>query len=150
VDKELVLLETTLAANDHAMPFSRAIDEARRQVSEEHEDQFVYAIDVRQARRRDIQPLSSVVGSTGDVSAPGEPSRTAPPLDEAPDLPPFDVELVAEEDQPQTPEERLDRWKRSLLDLSKRNRLLNLRPSSTAIPMFCPDPAALEDKLAQG
>src|SRR3546814_1002917 len=32
----------------------------------------------------------------------------------------------------------------------KRNRLLNLKPSKTAIPLICPDPAALEDKLAEG
>src|SRR5690606_32543741 len=66
------------------------------------------------------------------------------------DLPPFDIELGPEDERLQTPEERLDRWKRSLLDLSKRNRLLNLKLSATAIPIFCPDPAALEDKLAQG
>src|SRR5690606_27804162 len=147
---ELLLFETTLATSGHAMPFTRAIEEAKRQISEEHEDRFVYAIDIRQARGRGIQPLSSIARDTGDASAAPDSSRAAPPLDEAPDLPPFDAELVAEEDRPQTPEERLDRWKRSLLDLSKRNRLLNLKPSATAIPIFCPDPAALEDKLAQG
>jgi len=147
---ELLLFETTLATSGHAMPFTRAIEEAKRQISEEHEDRFVYAIDIRQARGRDIQPLSSIARDTGDASAAPDPSRAAPPLDEAPDLPPFDVELITDEDRPQTPEERLDRWKRSLLDLSKRNRLLNLKPSATAIPIFCPDPAALEDKLAQG
>src|SRR5690606_10654106 len=30
------------------------------------------------------------------------------------------------------------------------NRLLNLKTSGTAIPILCPDPARLEDKLAQG
>lgn len=53
------------------------------------------------------------------------------------------------EEAPQRPAERLDCWKRSLLDLSKHNRLLNLKPSATAIPIFCPDPALLEDKIAE-
>lgn len=37
-----------------------------------------------------------------------------------------------------------------MLDLSRRNRLLNVKPSSTALPIFCPDPARLEDLLAGG
>ncbi|KAB7738425.1 hypothetical protein F2P47_17225 [Parvibaculum sedimenti] len=64
---ELVLFETTMATGGHAMPFSRAIAEGRRQVSEANENAFVYAIDIRQARGRDIQPLSSLVrAAAGD------------------------------------------------------------------------------------
>jgi very-short-patch-repair endonuclease len=144
---ELVLFETTMAAAGHALPFSRAIAEGKRQVAEANEHAFIYAIDIRQARGRDIQPLSSLAPSGPGGGA--DPVRAAPPLDEAPDLPPFDSDTVIEE-LPQTPAERLERWKRSLLDLSKRNRLLNLKPSATAIPIFCPDPALLEDKLAEG
>jgi very-short-patch-repair endonuclease len=148
--EELVLFETTMATGGHALPFSRAIAEAKRQVSEAHEDAFIYAIDIRQARGRDIQPLSSLAPPrTGTHAGAIDSSRAAPPLDEAPDLPPFDSDTAVDE-VPLTPAERLDRWKRSLLDLSKRNRLLNLKPSATAIPIFCPDPALLEDKIAEG
>src|SRR3546814_6012518 len=70
-------------------------------------------------------------------------------MEEAPDLPGFDLGIETNE-KPDTPEGRLDHWKRKLLDLTKRNRLLNLKPSKTAIPLICPDPAALEDKLAEG
>jgi hypothetical protein len=148
--EELVLFETTMATGGHALPFSRAVAEGKRQVSEAHEDAFIYAIDIRQARGRDVQPLSTLSApSAGTHAGDVDPSRAAPPLDEAPDLPPFDSDTVVEE-PPQTPAERLDRWKRSLLDLSKRNRLLNLKPSATAIPIFCPDPALLEDKIAEG
>lgn len=45
---------------------------------------------------------------------------------------------------------RLDRWKRKLLDLSLRNRILNHRDSRKHIPLTCPDPARLEDLLADG
>ncbi len=69
-----------------------------------------------------------------------------PPL-----LPGFDTDMVeAAADAPSTPAARLERWKRSLLDLSKRNRMLNVRESRTAIAIFCPDPAALEDRIANG
>jgi very-short-patch-repair endonuclease len=146
---ELVLFETTMVTGGHAMPFSRALAEGRRQVLEANENAFVYAIDIKQARGRDIQPLSSLVRpATGVGGAGTNASRAAPPLDEAPDLPPFDIDTLIDE-TPQTPAERLERWKRSLLDLSKRNRLLNLKPSATAIPIFCPDAALLEDKIAE-
>ena len=70
-------------------------------------------------------------------------------LEEAPELPGFDLGIETNE-RSDTPEGRLDHWKRKLLDLTKRNRLLSLKPSKTAIPLICPDPAALEDKLAEG
>lgn len=145
--RELVLFETTLATQGHALPFTKAINEANRQIAEEHDAAFVYALDVYQARKRGIQPLSSLASSgDGDGTAP----TTAQPLDIPPDdLPPFeqpdDLDLAEK-----TPEERLATWKRSLLDLSRRNRLLNIKPSSTALSIFCPDPGRLEDLLAGG
>src|SRR5207237_2937973 len=42
------------------------------------------------------------------------------------------------------------RWQRKLLDLTTRNRLLNVKPGASAIRLLCPDPAALEDRLADG
>ena len=70
-------------------------------------------------------------------------------LEAAPDLPGFDLGV---DDSPplDTPETRLDHWKRKLLDLTKRNRLLNLKPSKTAIRLHCSEPAELEDRLAEG
>lgn len=149
--KELVLFETTLATAGHALPLAKAASEGRRQVDEANEASFIYAIDIRQARGRGIQPLSSSPAPGGHDAAGADAVRPAPALDIPPDLPPFDADPEPEGDpEQQTPAERLDRWKRSLLDLSKRNRLLNLRPSATAIPIFCPDPAKLEDKIAEG
>lgn len=148
--EELVLFEATMATSRQALPFSRAVAEGKRQVSEAHEDSFVYALDIRQARGRGILPLSSLAGPAAGLHAGyADTSRAEPPLEDAPDLPPFDADTVVEE-APRTAAERLDRWKRSLLDLSKRNRLLNLTPSATAIPIFCPDPALLEDEIAEG
>ena len=146
--KDLVVFETTLATSDHPVPFTKAIAEGTRLLSEENEDEFVYAIDIKQARRRGIQPLSTFTEHNQEAPRPGQP-RSVPPLDQAPDLPPFDHN---EETNPTnaTPEQRVGIWCRSLLDLSKRNRLLNAKPSATMLPIFCPDSGALEDKIAEG
>lgn len=147
--KELVIFETTLATTGHPIPFTKAIAEAERQLAEENDAQFVYAVDVRQARRRGIQPLSSLAGTTDTHTGAAQPRGAAPPLDVPPDLPVFDPPVELDEAE-RTPEERLAIWRRSLLDLSKRNRLLNMKPSASAIPIFCPDPSVLEDKIAEG
>ncbi len=44
--------------------------------------------------------------------------------------------------------ERVVRWSQKLLDLSLRNRLLNVRDGKQVIPLFCRDIATLEDRLA--
>ncbi len=147
---EMVLFETTLATADVSLPFTRAINAGRDEVDELNEDNFVYAIDIARARSRGIQPISGSTTADGDgKNDAGGVARPIPALDVPPSLPERFTE-EAEEPVPTTPEERLERWKRSLLDLSKRNRLLNLRDSKTAISIFCPDPAALEDRIAAG
>src|SRR5690606_25726241 len=106
--QDLLLFETTMATGGHAMPLSRAVAEAGRQVSEEYEGRFVYAIDIRQARGRDIQPLSSVLRPVQrSEEQEVDSARAAPPIDEAPDLPPFDDD-TADAQTPQTPEARLE------------------------------------------
>ena len=44
---------------------------------------------------------------------------------------------------------KFDMWERKLLDLSTRNSLLNLKIKGTAIPLFVPDCAQIEDYIAQ-
>ncbi|MGH6675418.1 MAG: DUF4011 domain-containing protein, partial [Xanthobacteraceae bacterium] len=51
---------------------------------------------------------------------------------------------------PTTITDRLERWKRRLLDLSLRNRLLNFKPTKSAVELVCPNPADLEAMLASG
>ncbi|NDB22208.1 MAG: DUF4011 domain-containing protein, partial [Proteobacteria bacterium] len=48
------------------------------------------------------------------------------------------------------PAGRLERWKRRLLDLSMRNKLLNFKVGKGTIELLCPDAGALEDRLAGG
>ena len=87
---------------------------------------------------------------TGDdvVAAPAAvPEQEADPLGAVPADETAPTVAAAPED---TGPERLQRWKRRLLDLSLRNRLLNYRESKRTIPLQCEDPAAIEDGLAGG
>jgi very-short-patch-repair endonuclease len=146
--KELVLFETTLVTASTPASFSQAVDSARRQMDERNEDRFVCALDVRQARGRLIKPLAIELPASSaqeDNIAP----LLALGLEEAPELPGFDLG-VGDDPVLDTPESRIDHWKRKLLDLTKRNRLLNLKASKAVIPMVCTDPAKLEDMLADG
>jgi len=150
--KELVLFETTLATGSQPMAFSKAVQEANRQIVEEREADFIFAIDVKQARAHQITPLVILAPGGASTELPGSidvEASGAVPFESPPELPAFDFGLDGGE-VPSTPEGRVDQWQRKLLDLTKRNRLLNLRPSTTAIPIFCPDPSKLEDKLAAG
>jgi len=149
--KELILFETTMVVSEPPTPFSKAIKTGLNQISENVEDQFIYALDVKRARNQQITPLSfrtPILGSLGeDIEVPD--STNIQGLEISPPLPSFDLG-VFDAPPPDTPETRLDAWKRKLLDLTKRNRLLNLKPSKTAIKLHCPNPGLLEDKLADG
>ncbi len=144
--KELVLFETTLVTGGTPSTLAKAEAEARRRIAEERESEFVYALDIKQARGRGIHPIAQ----QGAPAASAMSGEVAPLIAEAPpELGGFDLGLDVQA-SPESPAERIELWKRKLLDLSKRNRLLNLRPSATAIPIFCPDPATLEDRIAAG
>jgi very-short-patch-repair endonuclease len=145
--KELILFETTLAINEPPVAFSKAIAEGNRRISEENEEQFVYALDIKRARRQQITPLGSI--EKVSTLATDQDGQIVIALEAAPALPGFDLGLD-DSPPPETPETRLDSWKRKLLDLTKRNRLLNLKPSKTAIRLHCSDSAILEDRLAEG
>jgi hypothetical protein len=142
--QELIVFETTLVTQSPPAPFSAAIDAANKQLRDED---FHMAIDIRRARMRKIRPLGFVDQTTsagsGSVSVP-LPSEA---LEEAPQLPGFDVEVSTE---PKSAKDRIDLWQRKLLDLTARNRLLHLPERSKHIPLICPDPGSLEDLLAAG
>ncbi|HET9819577.1 MAG TPA: DUF3320 domain-containing protein [Rhodanobacteraceae bacterium] len=140
--QELLVFETTLATQSHPPPFSRAIESAKQKLTDED---FVMAVDVRRARMQKLRPLS-VTTRLAAVSSDNEP-RVSEGLEAAPNLPGFDVEILVE---PVTATAKLELWQRKLLDLTTRNRLLHLPDSAKALRLVCPDPARLEDVLADG
>lgn len=143
-NRDMVLFETTLVTNSSPVTFEQAKEQARKLISEEHEDEFVYVIDIAQARARQIKPLSTVEEKRDEISADkGE-------LLQMPVIPPLPPVRAEERIQEETPETRVDTWSRKLLDLTKRNSLLNFKDGAVSIKVFCPDIADMEDKLADG
>lgn len=147
---ELVVFETTLITQSPVLPFSVSLEKGKNQLSEEVEAEFVCAIDVQRAREQRIKPLSFVEEVVEDKTGSEEVKvSTLPVLDEAPVIEDFS-QLETATSGEESSETRLERWQRKLLDLSLHNPLLNFRKSLTTIPIICPDPELLEDKLADG
>ncbi|GAA0594263.1 DUF3320 domain-containing protein [Caenispirillum bisanense] len=146
--KELVLFETTLTTQRPCPAFSIASERGARQVSEAEEDAFELAVDLRRARMQRVRPLASDAAPKIADAAPAV-ADLVPVFEDAPDLPADDISRP-QEDAPQTPKGRLDRWQRKLLDLSLRNALLNFKVGKRAIRLDAPDPGRLEDLLADG
>ena len=144
---ELVPLETTLLTRRPSVGFERAEDEGRRRLAEDREAEFVMAVDIARSRAARIRPLASHRREEPGTDAADDEVATAT----LPQVPDFGL-LPGEErdEEPQKPQDRIERWQRKLLDLSLRNRLLNFRDSKQTVPFRCSDVAALEDALAGG
>lgn len=140
--QELLVFETTLATQSPPSAFGQAMESAKQKLTDEN---FVMAVDVRRARMQKLRPLS-VTARLASVPETGEP-RVSEGLEAAPELPGFDVEA---QEEPITATGKLEFWQRKLLDLTTRNRLLHLPESAKALRLVCPDPAHLEDILADG
>lgn len=141
---DIVLFESTLVTNPAPVTFGQAREHASDLISEEKEDDFVYVIDIRQARKRKIKPLLTIEEKADEQCAEIDHPLDLPPI---PHLPPVqeDKKNVLE-----TPETRIDNWKRKLLDLTKRNSLLSPKTRTLSIKIYCPDIGLMEDKLAKG
>ena len=144
---EFVPIETTLLTKRPAIGFDQAVDEGRRRLAENRDPEFVMAVDIARSRAARIRPLAS--HRVADPSEPDANDEAAPAA--LPPLPDFGL-LPGEisEESPETPQGRIERWQRKLLDLSLRNRLLNYRDSKQTLPLRCPSVGAFEDELAAG
>ena len=141
----IVLFETTMVTGKNRARFSEAAQESKRQLELIESEDFFLAVDVRRARMREILPLST---STPQMEEEDEGIATTF-VEEAPDLYRGSLETTEIEECEAKPGDRIEEWQRKLLDLTARNRLLNL-PKTGNLRLECPDPAALEDLLADG
>ncbi len=141
--RDIVLFESTLVTNSTPVTFKQAGEHARNLISEDKEDEFVYVIDIEQARARKIKPLPTSEEKPKEESADSNSGLSLPTV---PPLPPVraDERIV-----PETAETRIDTWQRKLLDLTKRNPLLALKDRAVAIKLYCPDISLMEDLLAK-
>jgi very-short-patch-repair endonuclease len=146
---EICLVETTTLTSAPPNDFNLAVQLGKTKL--ENEQDFVCVVDVARCRKAAIRPLplrGQHGGTERASSVQAKDGTTLPP----------DLSLVEgavrpdgqPEEQPETPATRLDHWKRKLLDLSLRNRLLNFKFTNKAVQILCPDIASLEDALADG
>ncbi|WFU23718.1 DUF3320 domain-containing protein [Bradyrhizobium sp. CB1717] len=145
--EEMVLIEPTLLTGSNPGRFKQAVDAGAKLVTEDASSQFELAIDVKRARSAKIRPLDLSISGESITPAEGAPTVSH----EVGEIPKFEEDL----DKPREPlaERNLDRlelWKRNLLDLTLRNRLLNFKDTKSTVTIECPDAAALEDKLSIG
>ncbi|WP_222184067.1 DUF3320 domain-containing protein [Geminicoccus harenae] len=144
---EMIFVETTLLTHEPPGRFTAAIQATAAHLAEHTSKPFELAIDVREAWARQIRPLD--LGS--DTPVTGRPVAAEPaPRELELDVPPVFVEEVSVQPAEDRTLDRLESWKRRLLDLTLRNKLINFKGGKNAIEIECPDPARLEDLLAQG
>jgi hypothetical protein len=140
---EFLVLETTMVTGDAT--FSTAEAAARSSHLNIDRD-FRCAIDVVRARYSGIRPLPLKRSAEGIEFE--EPKRRAEELgEEHKRTLQQNVDLSKFQDTEQR-SGRIARWTQKLLDLSLRNRLLNVRDTKYVIPIACPDITVLEDRLA--
>lgn len=82
--KELVLFETTVVTHRPVPAFSYAVQLGTEQISEEKEESFELAVDIRRARLQCIKPLSSAKAPT-IAGQTNTPPVLEPGFDEAPE-----------------------------------------------------------------
>lgn len=142
--REFVAFETSLVTSRPVAGFDQAVQNARLRLREDNDVDFERAIDIRRARIAGITPLAShhVRGDSAEATDEVTPA----PLPPDPDFGLLPGDVVDEE--PQTSQDRIDRWQRKLLDLTLRNRLINFKDTKQTIPVLCPDLPKLEDMLA--
>lgn len=145
---EILLFETTLVAANPPARFSAAVSEATRQLGKLKGNDYFVALDVKRARMQKLLPLATLAGTDAQGD---ERTETVTALEPAPAAmqKAFDLSQIDEE-QADPNASRVVEWQRKLLDLTARNRLLNLPSRGTVLEFLCPDPARLEDILAGG
>ena len=139
---DIALFETTLLTAAAPVKFAQARAKAAEFVAEMPEKRFEGVIDIRRARQHGVFPLA--LAGDGHAGTPTvDVAPTANAIDEI-DIVEEDIHLT---DAGPEPTDRVERWKRKLLDLSMRNKLLNFKVGKGAVALIAPDPAGLEKRL---
>ena len=140
---EFIVIETTMVTGDATFAEAEATARVKHLKAD---DSFECAIDVVRARYSGIRPLPLKRSVNGVEFAPVDRKTAEQEAEDARRLEEkIDLSRLAEgSDQPA----RVVRWTQKLLDLSLRNRLLNVRDTKLVIPVVCPDITILEDKIA--
>lgn len=125
------------------LPFEKAETVAR-----EHLEKFQLALDLRASERQGIRPLPLRLTSAGEVVLLPEGERERPEVVRREQVEPVKGARAERE----LWEKRLHAWKNRLLDLSTRNRLLDVRKESNRrlLPLLLQKPQELLEELLGG
>lgn len=142
-EQMITVFETTIVASEAPGRLGDAERLAREHL--QSEKAFRLALDVHRARIARIVPLP-IPGVVSDSATPGSTGPTVT------------VEGIGDRDfadpvNPATasaakPDSRIDQWKRRLLDLTLRNRLLNFKETKATVRILSSAPENVEDELA--
>jgi len=146
--RELILFETTLICQRPSSAFSRAIQLGSEMIADDHKKQFELLVDINRCRMHGVKPLATTATSNLSTLNGAITSTEIEPTYEAA------ANLTHPADSPlkparMSPTDRIELWKRKLLDLTLRNSLLNFRPTKQALKIEAPEPALLEDLLSK-
>lgn len=145
---EMMVFETTGVTRKPVLAIDRAQEAVAARLAEAREREFRAAIDVKRLREGGITPLPSHEERPApeEEQAPAEPLIILPPPGPEPAI----AAAPASEEKPTTPEGRIARWQKKLLDLSLSNRLVDFKDTRRTVPFLCTDAAYLENRLASG
>ncbi len=140
--EELLLFETTLATHDSTPSFSSAVDAGAEQLDVEAEKPFETLIDVKNARRQGVTPFAHEASEGASLRAKKRPDAA---LERAPTgRITGKLRLPAAETRPA--KTRVRQWMRRLLDLTRKNALLNM--GDGGVELLAPDLNALAAAIA--
>lgn len=151
---EILPVESTHLTHSQAT-FAGAVQAAKHTMQSPGET--FCAIDIRSARKRGVRPLP--LRSDGELGVdlnaieddgPIASNSTIDSVALADRADAWSREHAAASSDEQSPSARVMRWRKRLLDLSLRNRLLNFKETGRTLPLSVPDLAKVEDMLSEG
>lgn len=147
---ELLVFEAVAISNSPVPKFSTAKSLAEEKIAYGNDDNFEYMLDIHMARAHKIMPLSLTTGNNYENQNNNTEEQLQSDFEAAPsDLPDYsDEEKYNDTDIFE--ETRLNIWQKKLLNLSPSNPLLNCKINQSNLAILCPNPATLEDFLADG
>lgn len=150
---EILVFDPTCVTTQPRMNFQNAVEKAKEKLDERQD--FLCAVDIKRARGRSIRPLpergagldAALGDSSRDISQGAD--EVAPEAPVVPELQTPSLEIEPGAGVLETPDARVESWKRKLLDLNFRNRLLHFKENKKTVGLLCPDISSLEDALAE-
>ena len=146
---EIAVFDSSTVAHRPRKPFEAAEQVAQTLLADP--GAHLVAVDIAEARARGFLPLPGrVVGPEGwrvvlPVTETGRAAAAPAPRSES-----MRARTSRSRRTREPPPIRVARWKRQLLDLTLRNRLLAWRETARSIPLLVDDVGVLEDLLVRG